>query len=225
MATTLAFDVYGTLIDTNGVTEVLRERMGQRALSFSRAWRDKQLEYAFRRTVMGEYADFAVCITDALDFTARAHGVTLTAAERDRLLATYQRLPAFQEARLALQALQEAGYTSYAFSNGSRETVSKLLGDNGLRPYVTDIISVEEVQAFKPAPQVYNHFLERAGRRADETWLISSNPFDIIGASAGGWKTVWVRRLPGAVFDPWGGEPTATVASLTDLLEVLPSPG
>ncbi len=224
MTTTLAFDVYGTLIDTHAVTEALEGPLGERTLAFARAWRDKQLEYAFRRTIMGAYADFSVCIRQALEHTASAFGASLSVGDRERLLAAYQRLPAFQEAEVALRGLYEAGYTSYAFSNGSREAVSKLLGDNALRPYVQDIFSAEEVRAFKPSPSAYDAFLARAGGRAECTWLVSSNAFDVIGARSCGWNAVWIRRLPEAIFDPWEVEPTATVASLADLQAVLPAP-
>ena len=47
--TTLAFDVYGTLIDTNGVVDLLEKFIGDKAKAFSATWRDKQLEYSFRR--------------------------------------------------------------------------------------------------------------------------------------------------------------------------------
>ena len=67
MAVTLAFDVYGTLIDTQGVTAALAPHAGGRAADFSRAWRDKQLEYSFRRGLMKSYRNFAVCTAEALD--------------------------------------------------------------------------------------------------------------------------------------------------------------
>lgn len=41
MATTLAFDVYGTLIDTHGIINALEEHVGDKASEFSRTWRDK----------------------------------------------------------------------------------------------------------------------------------------------------------------------------------------
>lgn len=224
MAITLAFDVYGTLVDTNGITDALRHRIGERAPAVSRTWREKQLEYAFRRTIMDDYADFADCIRQALEFTLRVYNIPLTVVERERLLEAYQRLPAFVDAEPGMEALQRAGYCAYAFSNGSREVVSKLLGDNGLRQYFEDIVSVEEMSAFKPSPSVYADFLARTGAQAAQTWLISGNPFDIIGARAVGWQAVWVRRLPNVVYDPWGKEPNATVSTLTEMSQVLPSP-
>ncbi len=77
MATVLAFDVYGTLIDTHGVVTELEERLGasgkaELAAEFSRRWRDKQLEYSFRRGLMGAYVAFSQCTREALEFTDRA---------------------------------------------------------------------------------------------------------------------------------------------------------
>ncbi|MBM9512253.1 hypothetical protein [Desulfogranum marinum] len=42
--TTLAFDIYGTLIDTNGIIETLKKIINDKAVSFPQTWRDKQLE-------------------------------------------------------------------------------------------------------------------------------------------------------------------------------------
>ena len=88
MAKTLAFDVYGTLIDTHGVVAALREIVGERADAFSRTWRDKQLEYAFRRGLMQKYADFAVCTRQALDYTSASFKTELSDAQRRELLAS-----------------------------------------------------------------------------------------------------------------------------------------
>ncbi|MHB1621242.1 MAG: hypothetical protein ACYCTY_14915 [Sulfuricella sp.] len=49
MAIALAFDVYGTLIDTHGVIVALEKHVGNKASEFSRTWREKQLEYSFLR--------------------------------------------------------------------------------------------------------------------------------------------------------------------------------
>ncbi len=44
MNTTLAFDVYGTLIDPFGVSQALQAIAGEKTPTFAQMWRDKQLE-------------------------------------------------------------------------------------------------------------------------------------------------------------------------------------
>ena len=217
MATTLAFDVYGTLIDTHGIIATLQPQLGHRAADFSRAWRDKQLEYSFRRGLMQKYETFAVCTTQALDHACAQFGLLLSPAEREKLMAAYQILPAFEDAREGLARVREAGFRLFAFSNGPAEAVGDLLAQAGLRDFFLDVVSVDEVKSFKPDPCVYAHFLRRAGATGRDTWLISSNPFDVIGALSAGLRAAWVKRSPEAQFDPGGLEPTLTLASLSDL--------
>jgi 2-haloacid dehalogenase len=217
MATTLAFDVYGTLIDTHGVIDALKPHLGKAAAAFSRAWRDRQLEYSFRRGLMQCYEPFSVCTSQALDFTCAQFGLQLAPGTRNELLAAYRTLPAFQDAHDGLARCREAGFRLFAFSNGSAEAVEALLAQAGLRAYFLDVVSVDEVKSFKPNPGVYAHFLRRAGATGAEAWLISGNPFDVIGARSAGLRAAWVRRSPEVPFDPWGIEPTLTVGSLAEL--------
>ena len=94
MATTLAFDVHGTLIDTHGVSLALQGMVGTRAAEFSRHWRDKQLEYSFRRGLMQHYASFATCTRDALEYTCESRPAARrrTAAAAARCLPDLARL-------------------------------------------------------------------------------------------------------------------------------------
>ena len=219
---TLAFDVYGTLIDTHGVITALTEYLGgehagDHAAAFSQTWRDKQLEYTFRRGLMQYYENFAVCTAQALEHTCTAYGVTLSATQKAALLQTYNHLPAFADAHTGLTALADSGYRLFAFSNGTRAAVDTLLTEAGLRQYFIDLISADDLQTFKPNPALYHHFLAQTEAPADSAWLVSSNPFDIIGAANAGMKTAWVKRNPQAIFDPWGIEPTVTIQSLAEL--------
>ena len=68
---TIAFDVHGTLIDTDGVVSRLREWIGSQADVFSQTWRSKQLEYSFRRGLMRRYENFAVCTRQRCGILAR----------------------------------------------------------------------------------------------------------------------------------------------------------
>ncbi|MGD8339858.1 MAG: haloacid dehalogenase type II [Gammaproteobacteria bacterium] len=215
--TVLAFDVYGTLIDTAGVVAELRTVVGDRAEEFSRIWRDKQLEYSFRRALMRRYVDFAVCVEQSFDLTAALLGASPTAEQRQRLLGAFTVLPAFDDVAACLDQLEDSGFGVYALSNGSASAVETLLTEAGIRTRFDDIVSVEEVTTFKPDPAVYDRFLERADVAGADAWLISGNPFDVIGAVSAGMRAVWVRRSEAAVFDPWEIQPTLTVPGLIRL--------
>ncbi len=217
MPATLAFDVYGTLIDTAGVVAALRRLIGDRAEEFSSAWRSKQLEYSFRRGLMQNYQDFSVCTRQALDWCCTALDVTIATSDKEELLAGYRRLPAFADVPVALPALAKAGYRLFAFSNGKASDVAALLENSGIAGLFADVISTGEISSFKPNPAVYAHFLRRSGATGAGAWMISSNPFDVIGALSAGMRAAWIWRNPGNVFDPWELEPTLTVGSLVDL--------
>lgn len=215
--TTLAFDVYGTLIDTQGVSLALEKFLGEQASEFSRAWREKQLEYSFRRGLMQHYENFSVCTRHALEYTCALFHQTFSQTDKDELMDAYQTLPAFEDARSGLEQAKQAGFRLFAFSNGSSDAVEQLLIKADIRDYLMDVVSVDEIRSFKPNPGAYCHFLRRAGTTGDDTWLISSNPFDVIGARSAGLYAAWVKRSPQALFDPWGIEPTLIVPSLLHL--------
>ena len=214
----LAFDVYGTLIDTVGVTGALRAVAGERAGAFAQAWREKQLEYSFRRALMQDYVSFGTCIAQALDYTCAGFGVALTTGERDELLGLYRRLPAFPDAAAGLAALAALPVRRFAFSNGHPDDLRSLLANSGLIDSVEGIVSLYDVRTYKPNPAAYAHFHRAAQTGGAETWLISSNPFDVIGAVAAGMRALWLRRSH-AHFDPWEYQPTATATTLLEAAE------
>ena len=221
MPTVLAFDVYGTLIDTHGVVTKLREFVGDKAEEFSRVWREKQLEYSFRRGLMRSYETFGVCTSQALDYTSAYLDVGLTTDQKAALLAEYRGLPAFDDVKESLVGLKADGHSLYAFSNGTADAVETLLAAAGIRDLFDGVVSVDDRQTFKPNPDVYEHLLNTTAASAGDTWLISSNPFDVIGAVSYGLRSAWVRRSNKSIFDPWGIDPTLTITSLRELGRLL----
>jgi 2-haloacid dehalogenase len=221
MTTTLAFDVYGTLIDTSGVIEKLKDHVPGRSAAFSAMWREKQLEYSFRRELMQNYRDFSVCTRQALDYTCRVLAVDLAEADRDDLMQVYRVLPSFPEVTGALETLRARDARLFAFSNGTADAVRGLLRNAGIDGFFDDVVSTDEIRSFKPNPGVYAHFLRRSGATGAEAWLISSNPFDVIGAISAGMRAAWVRRSSQAVFDPWEIQPTVTIGGLAELPDSL----
>ena len=217
----LAFDVYGTLIDTAGVFLSLQRMVGDKSAVLTELWRSKQLEYSFRRGLMQNYADFSVCTRQALEYCCVALNVALSHTQKDQLLAEYRNLPAFADAVPGLKKLQGGDCRLFAFSNGRRDDVRDLLSRAGIIDYFEDIVSCDEIQSFKPNPAVYAHFLRRAASAGCDSWMVSGNSFDVLGALSAGMRAAWVKRSDRAVLDPWDMSPTLTVAGLGDLADLL----
>jgi 2-haloacid dehalogenase len=91
-----------------------------------------------------------------------------------------------------------------------------LLQNAGIIRYFATILSADRVETFKPDPAVYA-LLAGARQAHGDVWLVSSNPFDVIGAKACGINTVWLRRDPQRVFDPWEFSPDVVVRTLDEL--------
>ncbi|MET0091338.1 MAG: haloacid dehalogenase type II [Candidatus Thiodiazotropha sp.] len=217
MAITLAFDVYGTLIDTHGVVTRLESLIGDKARAFSHTWRDKQVEYAFRRGLMQMYEDFSICIRDSLNYACELHETPMSVRQKQELLDLYRELPVFDDVREGLALLSGASYRLFAFSNGTRDDVNSLLGNADIEDYFLDVISADSVRSFKPNPAVYCHLLRETESAGCDSWLISSNPFDVIGALSAGMRGIWLQRSHDQVFDPWGFKPTIRISSLREL--------
>ena len=221
MSITLAFDVYGTLIDVGGLVHELEYVAGENAEGFGSLWREKQLEYSFRRGLMQSYENFSICTRQALDYACLQYQLDLTTKQKAQLLDFYSRLPLFDDVLEGLDSLQEQGVKLYAFSNGSVQAVDNLLSNAGIRDKFLDTISADEIKTFKPNPAVYDHFLKRSNASKAHAWLVSSNPFDVIGAISAGLNGAWIKRSSGQIFDPWGVEPTVTLKSLLDIKDQL----
>lgn len=221
MSQVLGFDVYGTLIDTHGVITLLETMIGDAAPRFSQQWREKQLEYTFRRGLMQQYRHFGICTRDALDHTSDALGHTLTDDQKQQLLAAWNELPAFPDAVRGLEILKGSGHQLHAFSNGQAAAVDKVLENAGIRHYFMHTVSVDSIETFKPDQAVYRHFLESTNSTTENAWLVSSNGFDVIGAAAIGMNTVWIQRNNAVVFDPWEYRPTITLDSLESVADIL----
>jgi 2-haloacid dehalogenase len=212
----IGFDVYGTLVDPLAMSATLGFAVGEQAAEMAAVWRTKQLEYSFRRTLMGVYENFDVCTRDALRYAARAMGVALSDIEEQRLMRGYLDLQPYPDVVSGIEKLQQAGHAVVAFSNGVEESLRQLLANAGVLNHLDGIVSVDSVRTFKPHPAVYRHLADQLESPRDETWLVSSNYWDVIGARQADLHAVWLRRDPNAVPDPWGIEPDFIVSSIEE---------
>jgi 2-haloacid dehalogenase len=190
---TYIFDAYGTLFDVHAAIARHRDAAGPEADRFSEIWRTKQLEYAWMLSAAGHYVDFWTLTERALDH-AFARCPTVDRALRAKLLDAYFKLDAFPDAREALGALRATGMKTAILSNGSPRmlegavTAARISGD------LDAVLSVDTIRIYKPQPPVYAMVTERFKVAPADVAFISSNRWDVMGATAFGFRCVWVNR-------------------------------
>jgi len=217
----VAFDMFGTLADTASVARELAPACGDRASLVARTWRDRQLEYMFRVTAMGQFPPFADLTRWGLARALAESGIALPRSQQEVIAGAYRRLRPFDDARPALAALRERGHLIVVFSVGPVAWLEELAGS--YREFVDDLVSAEEAGVYKPHPGIYRHLLAKTGTQPAEALLVSGNPFDIAGAGAVGIRAVWCRRQPAELLDPWGSRPDYVITGLSELAEILPA--
>ncbi|WP_068317256.1 haloacid dehalogenase type II [Polycladidibacter hongkongensis] len=213
-----AFDAYGTLFDVHAAVRRHAATLGPRADAFSMVWRQKQLEYSWVLSLMGQYADFWQLTQQSLD-TAFALFPDVDRNIRQQLLDAYWTLDCYPEVPMVLKKLREENKRLVILSNGSREMLGAAVRASGLEDVFDEVFSVEDVCCYKPDPQVYDLVTTHFRVYPDAVSFQSSNRWDIAGASKFGFRAVWVNRdqLPEEYPQ---NTPQATVKELESLLQL-----
>jgi 2-haloacid dehalogenase len=214
----VVFDAYGTLFDVHSVVRRCDELFPQRGGELSRLWRGKQLEYTWLRSLMGRYEDFESITRAALTYSCRSLGLALTSAATELLMQEYRRLAPYPEVPAALQSL--AGRDLSILSNGSPGMLQDLVDNAGLSSAFRAVLSVDSLRIFKPHPSVYQLAVDQLGVAQEGIAFISSNFWDVTGATAFGYRTFWINRT-GAQPDELGLSPAGVLKGLDELPERL----
>lgn len=217
----LVFDAYGTLFDVHCVTRLADSLFAGRGAALSQAWRSKQLEYTWLRSLMGRYDDFNAVTADALDWALDSLGLAAGPGERSALMQAYRSLATFPEVRGALERL--GGRRPLAIlSNGHPDMLDAVVDHNELRVFFGDrVFSVHEAGVFKPDPRVYALACAGLELPAESIGFVSSNGWDAAGARSFGFTAWWVNRGK-APAERLGSPPDATVDDLAGLARLLP---
>jgi 2-haloacid dehalogenase len=185
------FDAYGTLFDVHSIVDTARAiTPDPQALSL--LWRQKQLEYTWLRSLMERYEDFWVVTGQALRYAMRRLGITATEAQVATLMDAYLTLLPFPEVPSALRAL--AGTPLAILSNGSPRMLESAVRSSGLDGVFAHVLSVDAVAMYKPSPRVYEMASRALGVEPREILFVSSNGWDVAGASSFGFRTCWCNR-------------------------------
>lgn len=196
------FDAYGTLFDVHAAVRRHVAAVGADADRLSDLWRRKQLEYSWIRSLMGRYRDFWTLTEDALDY-AFAAVPSADPALRDALLDAYRTLDVYPEVYEVLTSLKAAGARLAILSNGTPKMLASAVCNARLDGVLDEVISVDSIGRYKTAPEVYDLVTTAFRVYPEAVSFQSSNRWDVAGATAYGFRTVWVNRTgqPDEYFD------------------------
>jgi 2-haloacid dehalogenase len=212
------FDAYGTLFDVHAAIGRHRAAVGPDADRFSDLWRVKQLEYTWTHTLAGRYADFWTVTQRALDFCF-ARFPSVDRSLRSGLLNAYLELDAFPDAKMLLRALKARGDKTAILSNGAPAMLKSAVEAAGLKADLDAVLSVDTLKMFKPRMDVYALVTREFACKPAEVVFVSSNRWDAMGATAFGFRTVWINRA-GNPDEYTDCPPVAVVSDLTGVLSV-----
>ena len=208
----LVFDAYGTLFDVHSVARRCESFWPGQGALLSQAWRAKQLEYTWLRSLMRRYRPFSGVTLDALAYACASLDLSLDEKQSNTLMDEYRMLAAYPDVRDFLKALKIEKRA--ILTNGSPDMLEPLVKHSGL--HFDAVLSVDELKVFKPAPEVYELAVRRLGVRKEDIGFVSSNCWDALGAKSFGFTVFWINRFD-VPLDRLGFTPDKTIKTLADL--------
>ena len=223
----IAFDAYGTLFDVYSMGQLAEELFPGQGQAMTLMWRDRQIEYT-RLVTMSDpnpagskfYLPFWELTIRSLRYVCKRMDLNLTEQSEKKLMDQYAKLTSFDDSLKVLKTIKEKGLSTAILSNGSREMLTTVVESNGLKPYLDQVVTIEDVRLFKTAPQAYGLLLKAFPVKKEEILFVSSNAWDALAAKWYGFDVFWVNRL-GHPFEEIGEKPNYEGNSLSKVLEVV----
>ena len=211
----VAFDAFA-ILDPRPVAALAETLFPGKGPELSAAWRTRQFEYQWLRTLSGHYADFRQATEDALVFTAKSLKLELTADKRARLMQAYLELEAWPDAPAALRSLKQAGIRLAFLSNFTATLLEAGIKNAGLEGIFEHVLSADRVKAGKPDPRAYHLAVDAFKLDRGAILYAAFAGWDAAGAKWFGYPTFWVNRL-GAPGEELGVTPDGMGHDLADL--------
>jgi 2-haloacid dehalogenase len=213
----VAFDGF-PIIDPRPVFAKVEDMFPGKGKELSNAWRTRQFEYTWLRTLGGHYADFWQVTEESLVFAAKSLRIDLSADQRDQLMQTWLALKAWPDVAPALQALKAAGIRMAFLSNLTDAMMDAALKNSALEGFFERHLSTDRVRAFKPDPRAYRMGLDAFKLGKEQIAFAAFAGWDAAGAKWFGYPTFWVNRLNTPV-EELGATPDGMGSGLGDLVK------
>jgi len=216
----ICFDAYGTLFDVYSVGQCAEGLFPGMGSALARMWRDKQVEYTRLRSMGQRYETFWSITQDSLVYCGAALGLAMGKAEVNALMTQYASLSGFPEALETLKRLKAAGLKLAIHSNGDPDMLAKAVASSGMQGIFETVLSADTVKRYKIDASVYQLAPDYFGCAANDILFVSSNGWDICGASWFGFETFWVNRA-GAPREQLGVSPNHEAQDLSAVADLL----
>lgn len=188
----VAFDVIETLFSL----ETLKPRFTDTGLPGHRleTWFARLLRDAFALDMSGVYKPFREVASATLASMLGQEPGGDVREKIDHVIGGFAELDAHADVTPAMSALRDAGIRIATLTNGSAEVTSALLERAGARHFVDKVISIDEIEHWKPHPAPYLHCARTLEVEPDRLALVAAHPWDIQGAQRCGLITGYVAR-------------------------------
>jgi len=190
----VAFD-YFVIFDPNSVIPAVEAEFPGRGAEFVKAWRSKQFEYCFLRSITARHDDFFKVTEDALVYTAEAMKLDLPADARARLLDAYLALKPWPDAIEALRTLKASGLRIITIANFSPKMLRANADRAGITDLFDDLLSTEVNGTYKPDARAYELGIKKLNLKKEEIVFAAFGGWDAYGAKSYGYTTYWVNRF------------------------------
>ena len=198
----IVFDAFGTLFDLDSFASEANRIHKGKGKTIAQTVREKQIEFAMMRDIIGKYANFEVITRSAIEFALKKAGIRRTDAAVERLYNKFLSLKPFKDVAPVLNDLDGSNMRIAILSNGTQAMLDKLVERAGLSLLSEDVISVDDAKAYKPSAKAYQHGLsELEIFEKDKILFVSGNTWDVAGAKAFGFKVGWINRTKQPLFD------------------------
>ncbi len=215
----IAFDLYGTLLNTDGTKDACVRYFGDKGIELVSLWRRFQLEFTWLRSLTGDFKDFDEITADALVYSIELLGLDHTNELVEDIARSYLDLPAFDEVGTVLARLNR-NFETMVVSNGTPSSIKIAVKNAELHSSLNYLVSASAGGVFKPSPIAYDQIFGFTACSKAEILFVSSNSWDINGASTYGFDTFWVNRRR-APFENLGARSKYVGQDLNDLMILL----
>jgi len=197
--TTLAFDIFGTVLDLAGSLVPPASRFladhgaGIGGEAFWAQWRARQRieQYQDNILMLGHSGYLETC-RRAFVYTLQSNEVEFKHDDVRNFMAAYQQLVPYEDAIQGLRRLASR-FKLVALSNGEQVYLEHL-ANNQIQVDFDAVISVEHAGVFKPHPAVYRTAARMLQLEPGQIMMVAAHSFDILGARACGFRGAYVDR-------------------------------